>query len=98
MNKSVKIIMTCIAKVSNKGLKDIFVDLEDQATKDLIHDIEEVNFRLNDEVIQEDQCLRDAFTQLYVKEEGKAVKKDDEHVIGISQTMRLTLDQCVLDM
>lgn len=56
--------MTCIAKVSNRGLKDIFFDMNDEDTKNLIHDIEEINFRLNDEVIQEDQCVRDAFTQL----------------------------------
>lgn len=95
-NKSVKVTMSCIAKVSTVGIDEIFAKVTDEETRALIKDIEEVNFRINDENIQDDiDCERDAFTYLYVKEEGMSAQK---RVIGASQVLRLTLCDIALDM
>jgi len=47
-NLAVKMFITTISRVSKLGLEDKF-DLTDPDTMELIKDIEEVNFRVNDE-------------------------------------------------
>lgn len=63
-NKSAKMLITCISRVSTYGFKEFF-DMEDPNTKKLMRDIEEVNYRVNDEQINDDEQLaRDAFSNL----------------------------------
>lgn len=44
--------MTTINKVSKLGFDEYF-DIQDTDTMELLYDIEEVNFRLNDETIED---------------------------------------------
>lgn len=63
-NKSAKMLITVISRVSTFGFKEYF-DMEDPAVKELLKDIEEVNYRVNDEQINDDEQLaRDAFSTL----------------------------------
>lgn len=57
-------------------------------------DIEEVDFRVNDEKVKEDQLSRDAFTDLTIKRVGSSNKGDK---IGLSQVLRLSLDNIAID-
>jgi len=76
-NKSVKILITCISRVSTIGFQDHF-DMDDPATKLLLKDIEEVNFRVNDEVVVDDeQYSRDAFSDLEVLSMTPSINVND---------------------
>jgi len=61
-NIAVKMFITTISRVSMLGLNEYF-DLKDPDTIELLNDIEEVNFRVNDENI-DDIYHRDAFSTL----------------------------------
>jgi len=60
-------LITVISRVSTYGFKEYF-DMEDPDVKELLKDIEEVNYRVNDEQINDDEQLaRDAFSTLTFK-------------------------------
>lgn len=95
-NKSVKLYMTCISRVSQRGFDDIFDMNNQDAIFELIEDIEEVNFRVNDEII-DDFYSRDAFGELIITDSGKEPNKDAISE-GISQVSRLILDNIPIEV
>lgn len=62
--------------------------------KELLRDIEEVDFRVNDEKVKEEELSRDAFTDLTIKRAGSSNKGEK---IGLSQVLRLSLDNIAID-
>lgn len=86
--------MTCISRVSQRGFDEIFDMTNQDAIISLIEDIEEVNFRVNDEII-EDSYSRDAFADLTIKDKDKDNNKKSE---GISQVSRLILENIPIEI
>jgi len=93
VNKSVKILMTCISRVSDRGFDNLFDMKDKDLINDLLFDIEEVNFRVNDELV-EDRYSRDAFGDLKINDEQGKTKISE----GVSQVSRLVLDSVNLDV
>jgi len=91
-NKSVKINITTISRVSTYGLGE-FIDLSDvNSTIKLEEDIEEVNYRVNDLNV-EDNITRDTHADLKItKTDGTTIKNE-----GRTQTSRLILEDVPLE-
>jgi len=94
-NKSTNILTTLITKVVTRGI-DKYFDMSSNETIELMEDIFSVNFRVNDEIVDDSLVSRDNLDLLRVSKKYPLSKYDQ--CIGSYQISRFEIKDMLVDL